>query len=61
MESQSFVKKDFKSDLKPIWCPGCGDFGVLNAFYQAFAAYGQPPHKIAFMSGIGCSSRIPVK
>ncbi len=51
--------RDFKSDLKPIWCPGCGDFGVLQAIYRALAAVGRPPHEIAFVSGIGCSSRIP--
>ena len=51
--------KDYKSDLKPIWCPGCGDFGVLQALYRALAAIGRPPHEIAFISGIGCSSRIP--
>ena len=51
--------KDFKSDLKPIWCPGCGDFGVLQALCKALAAVGRPPHEIAFVSGIGCSSRIP--
>ncbi len=28
---------DYKSDLKPIWCPGCGDFGVLASLYRAFA------------------------
>ncbi len=51
--------KDFKSELKPIWCPGCGDFGVLQALTRALAAIGRPPHEIAFVSGIGCSSRIP--
>ena len=51
--------KDFKSELKPIWCPGCGDFGVLQALYRALASIGRPPHEIAFVSGIGCSSRIP--
>jgi 2-oxoglutarate ferredoxin oxidoreductase subunit beta len=50
---------DYKSDLKPIWCPGCGDFGVLAAIHRALAAVGRPPHEIAFVSGIGCSSRIP--
>jgi len=50
---------DFKSDLKPIWCPGCGDFGVVTALTRALAAIGRPPHEIAFVSGIGCSSRIP--
>ena len=56
---QKLDPKDFKSDLKPIWCPGCGDFGVLQAIYRALAAFGRPPHEIAFVSGIGCSSRIP--
>ncbi|MFO0555649.1 MAG: 2-oxoacid:ferredoxin oxidoreductase subunit beta [Polyangiaceae bacterium] len=51
--------KDFKSNLKPIWCPGCGDFGVVQGIYRALSAIGRPPHEIAFVSGIGCSSRIP--
>jgi 2-oxoglutarate/2-oxoacid ferredoxin oxidoreductase subunit beta len=59
MAAPSLVAKDYKSDLKPIWCPGCGDFGVLQAIYRALAAIGRPPHEIAFVSGIGCSSRIP--
>jgi 2-oxoglutarate ferredoxin oxidoreductase subunit beta len=54
-----YMAKDYKSDLKPIWCPGCGDFGVVTAIYRALAAVGRPPHEIAFVSGIGCSSRIP--
>lgn len=55
----SLSAKDYKSDLKPIWCPGCGDFGVVQGIYRALAAIGRPPHEIAFVSGIGCSSRIP--
>jgi 2-oxoglutarate ferredoxin oxidoreductase subunit beta len=56
---QQYVARDYKSELKPIWCPGCGDFGVVQAVYRALAAIGRPPHEIAFVSGIGCSSRIP--
>jgi 2-oxoglutarate/2-oxoacid ferredoxin oxidoreductase subunit beta len=56
---EPYTAKDFRSDLKPIWCPGCGDFGVVTAIYRALAAVGRPPHEIAFVSGIGCSSRIP--
>jgi 2-oxoglutarate ferredoxin oxidoreductase subunit beta len=56
---EAFAPKDFKSELKPIWCPGCGDFGVVQAIYRALAAVGRPPHEIALVSGIGCSSRIP--
>jgi 2-oxoglutarate/2-oxoacid ferredoxin oxidoreductase subunit beta len=55
----AYVPKDYRSDLKPIWCPACGDYGVLQAVYRALAAVGRPPHEIAFVSGIGCSSRIP--
>jgi 2-oxoglutarate ferredoxin oxidoreductase subunit beta len=57
--TQPYVSKTYKSELKPIWCPGCGDFGVVQAVYRALAAVGRPPHEIAFVSGIGCSSRIP--
>ncbi len=56
---EEYSSKDYKSDLKPIWCPGCGDFGVVSAIYRALANIGRPPHEIAFVSGIGCSSRIP--
>jgi len=55
----SYTAKDFRSSLKPIWCPGCGDYGVLTALQRALAAIGRAPHEIAFVSGIGCSSRIP--
>jgi 2-oxoglutarate ferredoxin oxidoreductase subunit beta len=57
--STVYQAKDYKSELKPIWCPGCGDFGVVQAIYRALANIGRPPHEIAFVSGIGCSSRIP--
>jgi len=50
---------DYKSDIKPIWCPGCGDYHVLMALTRAFAALGLPSEQIAVVSGIGCSSRIP--
>ena len=50
---------DYKSEVKPIWCPGCGDYHVLMALTRAMAALGLPPERIAVVSGIGCSSRIP--
>jgi len=58
-EPAPYTVKDYRSDLKPIWCPGCGDYGVVTAIYRALVAIGRPPHEIAFVSGIGCSSRIP--
>jgi len=49
----------FKSDYKPIWCPGCGDYSVLSAITKAFAICELQPHQVGVVSGIGCSSRIP--
>jgi 2-oxoglutarate ferredoxin oxidoreductase subunit beta len=51
--------KDYLSTLKPVWCPGCGDFGVLNALTLAFASLAVKPDQYAIVSGIGCSSRMP--
>jgi 2-oxoglutarate ferredoxin oxidoreductase subunit beta len=51
--------EDYKSDEKPTWCPGCGDFGVLNAVYRALRIQNFEPHQVVAVSGIGCSSRIP--
>jgi len=51
--------KDYKSDVKPTWCPGCGDFGVLNATYRGLAGMKLSPEQTVVVSGIGCSSRFP--
>jgi 2-oxoglutarate ferredoxin oxidoreductase subunit beta len=49
----------YKSDEKPTWCPGCGDFGVLNGLYNAMRAKGLSTKDVVVVSGIGCSSRLP--
>ena len=54
-----YAMKDFSSGAHPVWCPGCGDFGVLNALERALAASGRAPHEVVLVSGIGCSSRLP--
>jgi 2-oxoglutarate/2-oxoacid ferredoxin oxidoreductase subunit beta len=51
--------EEYKSGVKPTWCPGCGDFGVLNAVYNALRAKGYAPENVVLVSGIGCSSRLP--
>jgi 2-oxoglutarate ferredoxin oxidoreductase subunit beta len=51
--------KDFKPEIPPDWCPGCGDFGVLNALFQACAEIDLPPRDLLVVSGIGCSSNLP--
>ena len=55
----SKTSQDYQAELKPTWCPGCGDFGVLSCLYKAFAALDLPPEEVALIAGIGCSSRIP--
>jgi len=54
-----FKVGDYKSDLKSVWCPGCGDFGVLNALYRSLAELQVEPWNTVILSGIGCSSRLP--
>jgi 2-oxoglutarate ferredoxin oxidoreductase subunit beta len=51
--------KEFKGKVDPDWCPGCGDFGVLNCLQKACADLGLKPHEILTVSGIGCSSNFP--
>ncbi|MCW8834756.1 MAG: 2-oxoacid:ferredoxin oxidoreductase subunit beta [Rhodospirillales bacterium] len=57
--ARAIPAKDYKSDYKPVWCPGCGDFSVLSSITKAFAELGLPREETAVISGIGCSSRIP--
>lgn len=57
--SEKLTARDYVSSLKPIWCPGCGDFAVLNAVVKALSIMELPREKIAVISGIGCSSRLP--
>ncbi|MCE7002325.1 2-oxoacid:ferredoxin oxidoreductase subunit beta [Kibdelosporangium philippinense] len=51
--------KDFKSDQEVRWCPGCGDYIVLNTVQAFLPKLGLRPENIVFVSGIGCSSRFP--
>ncbi|NUP88866.1 MAG: 2-oxoacid:ferredoxin oxidoreductase subunit beta [Candidatus Sumerlaeia bacterium] len=57
--AEKLKPNDYKTGREPIWCPGCGDFGALNAFYQALSELEVEPHMLALFSGIGCSSRLP--
>ncbi|RLK60719.1 2-oxoacid:ferredoxin oxidoreductase subunit beta [Actinokineospora cianjurensis] len=51
--------KDYKSDQEVRWCPGCGDYVVLNAVQSFLPSLGLRRENIVFISGIGCSSRFP--
>lgn len=56
---EKYTPKDFDSGEEPRWCPGCGDYAILNAVRQAFSQMGIPREKFVIVSGIGCSSRFP--
>jgi 2-oxoglutarate ferredoxin oxidoreductase subunit beta len=55
--ARAFTKKDFASDQEVRWCPGCGDYAILSAVQGFFPELGIPPHKVVFVTGIGCSGR----
>ncbi|GAB1613057.1 2-oxoacid ferredoxin oxidoreductase [Mammaliicoccus lentus] len=50
--------KDFRNNVKPNWCPGCGDFSVQAAIQKAAANVGLEPEEVAIITGIGCSGRL---
>jgi 2-oxoglutarate ferredoxin oxidoreductase subunit beta len=52
-------RKDFVSDQEVRWCPGCGDYSILTQTQKLMPDLGLPKEKIVFISGIGCSSRLP--
>ncbi|GLY53794.1 2-oxoacid:ferredoxin oxidoreductase subunit beta [Lentzea sp. NBRC 102530] len=51
--------RDYKSDQEVRWCPGCGDYIVLNTMQSFLPSLGLKRENIVFVSGIGCSSRFP--
>lgn len=51
--------KDYKSDQEVRWCPGCGDYAILNQMQKIFADATADKARTVFVSGIGCSSRFP--
>ena len=53
------TKDEFVSGSMVKWCPGCGDYSILNCLTQAMARTGYRKEDILLVSGIGCSSRIP--
>ena len=51
--------QSYKTDEHPIWCPGCGDFGVLASLYNSLSEHKIDPKNLVVVSGIGCSGRTP--
>ena len=58
-EEGALTKKDFVTSNDVRWCPGCGDYAILNAVQRTLPEFGIPKEKYVVVSGIGCSSRFP--
>ncbi|HZH20918.1 MAG TPA: thiamine pyrophosphate-dependent enzyme, partial [Geodermatophilus sp.] len=59
-EKQTSLKaKDLKTDQEVRWCPGCGDYVILNAVQSFLPSLGIAREDMVIVSGIGCSSRFP--
>ena len=59
-EKQTTLKaKDLKTDQEVRWCPGCGDYVILNAVQSFLPSLGIAREDMVIVSGIGCSSRFP--
>ncbi|MCP4291143.1 MAG: 2-oxoacid:ferredoxin oxidoreductase subunit beta [bacterium] len=56
---QQLKAKDLKSDQEVRWCPGCGDYSIINSVQATLAGMGIPKENMVCVSGIGCSSRFP--
>jgi 2-oxoglutarate ferredoxin oxidoreductase subunit beta len=56
---QVLSRKDFVSDQEVRWCPGCGDYSILAQTQKIMPELHVPRENIVFISGIGCSSRLP--
>jgi 2-oxoglutarate ferredoxin oxidoreductase subunit beta len=50
---------DYAAPLKPAWCPGCGDFGILRSLNKALVELGIAPHQVLMVSGIGQAGKLP--
>ncbi|HET7444609.1 MAG TPA: 2-oxoacid:ferredoxin oxidoreductase subunit beta [Solirubrobacterales bacterium] len=53
----TLTKADFQSGQETRWCPGCGDYAILNSVQTLMPELGVPPEKTVFISGIGCAGR----
>ena len=56
---ENVTARDFDSEHRPTWCPGCGDYGILTALKKALADLAIAPHQVMIISGIGCGSKLP--
>jgi 2-oxoglutarate ferredoxin oxidoreductase subunit beta len=59
MAVKPVTPEEYNTTLQPAWCPGCGNFGILNAVRQALVQLEIAPHQVLFVSGIGQAGKLP--
>jgi len=52
------TRRDYEGSMTTL-CAGCGHDSITAAIIQAFWELSIPPHRVAKLSGIGCSSKTP--
>ena len=55
----AYTRADFQTDQEVRWCPGCGDYTILASLQNFLAEMDVEREKHVFISGIGCSGRVP--
>jgi len=50
--------KDYGS-FNTAWCPGCGNFAIVNSLKEALVKLGKEPHEVLLVSGIGQAAKLP--
>ena len=53
------TEKRFTVSRETAWCPGCGNFGIINSLSQALDNLGLDPKDVLFVSGIGQAGKTP--
>ncbi|HSP48366.1 MAG TPA: thiamine pyrophosphate-dependent enzyme, partial [Clostridiaceae bacterium] len=51
-------KKEFIT-FETAWCPGCGDYAILEALKEALTELGLSPHEVLVVGGIGQAAKTP--
>lgn len=51
--------KDYSNDVRPTWCPGCGNYGIWNSIKRGLVEAGLEPEQVMMVTGIGCGSKMP--
>jgi 2-oxoglutarate/2-oxoacid ferredoxin oxidoreductase subunit beta len=50
---------DYRNNVEIQWCPGCPNFGILQAFKKALVELNRAPHEVCMVSGIGQAAKLP--